>query len=90
MGNKQDELELLVQQGKCYLIAMMETRWDDSYVLNVETEGYNLLKRNRNNRKVGGNALYLKIRLLSSEIQVKGFVILQSKVFHFLCNFSVP
>lgn len=40
MGNKQDELELLVQQGKCYLIAMMETRWDDSYVLNVETEGY--------------------------------------------------
>ena len=31
MGNKQEELEAVVQLGKCYLIAITETWWDESH-----------------------------------------------------------
>lgn len=69
MGYKQNELELLVQKGTSYLIGMMETWWDNSYVWNVETEGCNLLKRKRNNRKGGVNALCLKSRLFAQKFK---------------------
>ncbi|CAI5785061.1 Hypothetical predicted protein [Podarcis lilfordi] len=40
MGNKQDELELLVQQTKYDIIGITETWWDKSHNWNVIMEGY--------------------------------------------------
>ena len=69
MGNKQDELELLIHEGKYDLIGITETWWDDSHDWNTAIEGYNLFKRNRSNRKGGGVALYVKNTYLCTEIQ---------------------
>ena len=44
MGNKQNELELLVHEGKYDLIGITETWWDD---WNIAIEGYNLFKKAR-------------------------------------------
>lgn len=61
MGNKQDEVELLV--GKY----VMKIWWDDSHDCNIAIEGYNLFKRNKKNRKQEG-ALHANIQTCS-EIQ---------------------
>ena len=40
MGNKQEELEAVVQLGKYDLIAIMETWWDESHNWNLLIEDY--------------------------------------------------
>ena len=61
MGNKQEELELLVQQSRYDLMGITETWWDESHDWNVSILGYNLYKRNRPNKRGGGEeALYVR------------------------------
>ena len=47
MGNKQEELETVVQLEKYNLIAVTETRWDDSRNWNTMIEGSQLYRRDR-------------------------------------------
>ena len=47
MGNKQEELEAVVQLGKYDLIAIMETWWDKSHNWNLLIEDYRLVRRDR-------------------------------------------
>ena len=60
MGNKQEELEAVVQLGKCYLIAITETWWDESHDWNALTEDYRLFRRDRQGKRGSGVALYVK------------------------------
>lgn len=48
IGNKQDELKVLLQEDKYNLIGITETYWIDLYDLNINIEGN---KRNRSSRR---------------------------------------
>ncbi|PKU46871.1 rna-directed dna polymerase from mobile element jockey-like [Limosa lapponica baueri] len=76
MGNKQDELEAIVWQDSCDIVAIMETWWDDGHDWNAAMKGYKLLRRNRQGRRGGGVALYIRecfdcIELDSSDDKVE-------------------
>ena len=60
MGNKQEELETVVQLGKYDLIAIMETWWDESHNWNTLIEDYRLFVRDRQGRRGGRVALYVR------------------------------
>ncbi|RMC06925.1 hypothetical protein DUI87_16376 [Hirundo rustica rustica] len=60
MGNKQEELEAMVQQQSCDGVAIMETRWDDSHSWNTALGGYKLFRRDRKRRRGGGVAFYIR------------------------------
>ena len=60
MGNKQEELETVVQLGKYDLIAIMETGWDESHDWNTLIEDYRLFRRDRQGRRGGGIAPYVR------------------------------
>lgn len=51
MGNKQEELETMVQLENYYLIAIPETWWDEEHNWNSTTEGYELSRRDRLGRR---------------------------------------
>ncbi|PKU43055.1 rna-directed dna polymerase from mobile element jockey- hypothetical protein [Limosa lapponica baueri] len=57
MGNKQDELEAMVQQDSYDVVAFTETWWDESHNWNAEMNGYKLFRRNRRGR---GVVLYIR------------------------------
>ena len=57
MGNKQEELETLVQLGKYDLIGITETWWDESHNWNTLIEDFRLSRRDRQGRRGGGVAL---------------------------------
>ena len=58
MGNKQGELEAIVQQENYYMVAITETCWDDSHNWSAAMDGYKLFRRDRQGRRGGGVALY--------------------------------
>ena len=60
MGNKQEELEVIVQQANCDLAAITETWWDHSHDWSAVMDGCKLFRRDRRGRKCGGVALYIK------------------------------
>ena len=60
MGNKQEELETMMQLDKYDLIAITKIWWDGSHNWNIGTEGYKLFRRDRQGRKGGGVALYIR------------------------------
>ncbi|RMB91816.1 hypothetical protein DUI87_31744 [Hirundo rustica rustica] len=60
MGNKQEELEAMVQQQSCDVVAIMETWWDESYSLSTALNGYKIFRRDRKGRRGGGVALSIK------------------------------
>ena len=60
MENKQEELETMVQLGKYELIAIMGTWWDESHDWNTLIEDYRLFRRDRQGRRGGGVALYVR------------------------------
>lgn len=60
MGNKQKELEVLLWERDYNWIDITETWWDENHDWNIKTEGYNLFKRQRQIRKRGEVALYVK------------------------------
>ena len=71
MGKKQNELGLLLHEGKYDLIGITETEWDDSHDWNIAIEGYTLFKMNRRNRKGGRVSLYVKNTHPCTEIQAE-------------------
>ncbi|GAB0207400.1 mitochondrial enolase superfamily member 1 [Grus japonensis] len=60
MGNKQEELEAIVQQDSYDLVAITETWWDDSHDWSAAMDGYKLFRRDRHGRRGGGVALYVR------------------------------
>ena len=60
MGNKQEELEAIVQQANYDLVAITETWWDHSHDWSAVMDGYKLFRRDRQGRKGGGVVLYIK------------------------------
>ncbi|GAB0208010.1 hypothetical protein GRJ2_003266700 [Grus japonensis] len=59
MGNKQEELEAIVQQENYDRVAITETWWDDSHNWAAAMDGYKLFRRDRQWRG-SGVALYVK------------------------------
>ena len=60
MGNKEEEVKTVAQLGKYDLIAITETQWDKSQSWNTLIEGYRLCRRDRQGRRGGGVALYVR------------------------------
>ena len=60
MGNKQEELEAIVQLENYDIVAIMETWWDDSHNWSAAMDGYKLFRRDRQGRRGGGVALYVR------------------------------
>ncbi|TRZ08823.1 hypothetical protein HGM15179_018288 [Zosterops borbonicus] len=58
MGNKQEELEVMVQQQSDDVVTITETWWDDSHSWSTALDGYKLFRRK--GRRGGGVALYIK------------------------------
>ena len=58
MGNKQEELEATVQLESYVLIGIAETWWDESHDWSAALDGYNPFRRDRQERRGGGVALY--------------------------------
>ncbi|KAK4830434.1 hypothetical protein QYF61_011142 [Mycteria americana] len=60
MGNKQEELEAIVQQENYDIVAITETWWDDSHNWSAAMDGYKLLRSDRQGRRGSGVALYVR------------------------------
>ena len=60
MGNKQEELEAIVQRAGYDLVAITETWWDHSHEWSAAMPGYRLFRRDRQHRTGGGVALYIR------------------------------
>uniref|UniRef100_A0A8B9C3Y3 Reverse transcriptase domain-containing protein n=1 Tax=Anser brachyrhynchus TaxID=132585 RepID=A0A8B9C3Y3_9AVES len=69
MGNKQDELEAIVQREGYDLVAIMETWWDHSHDWSAAMSGYRLFRRDRQHRRGGGVALYIRECLDVEELE---------------------
>ncbi|KAK4815341.1 hypothetical protein QYF61_000173 [Mycteria americana] len=60
MGNKQEELEAIVQQENYDIVAITETWWDDSHNWSAAMDGYKLFRRDGQGRGGGWVALYVR------------------------------
>ena len=60
MGNKQEESETTVQQASYDLVAITETWWDCSHDWSAAVDGYKLFRKDRQGRRGGGVALYVR------------------------------
>ncbi|PKU43642.1 nipped-b-like protein [Limosa lapponica baueri] len=60
MGNKQEELEAIVRHESYDVVAITETWWDESNDWSAAMESYKLLRRDRQGRRGGGVALYVR------------------------------
>ncbi|PKU32066.1 rna-directed dna polymerase from mobile element jockey- hypothetical protein [Limosa lapponica baueri] len=71
MGNKQEELEATVLLGSYDLVAITETWWGKSHDWSAAIDGYELFRRDRQGRRGGGVALYVKEWIESEELSLK-------------------
>jgi len=62
-GNKQEELEAIIQQDGYNLVAITEMWWDKSHDWHAVMDGYRLFRKDRPTRRGGGVALYVKEQL---------------------------
>ena len=60
MGNKQKELEAIVQQEGCDIVAISETWWDGSHEWTAAMDGYKLFRMDMVGRRSGGVAPYVR------------------------------
>ncbi|GAB0206897.1 hypothetical protein GRJ2_003155300 [Grus japonensis] len=60
IDNKQEELEAIVQQENYDIVAITETWWDDLHNWSAAMDGYKLFRRDRQGRRGGGVALYVR------------------------------
>ncbi|PKU48935.1 adaptin ear-binding coat-associated protein 1 [Limosa lapponica baueri] len=60
VGNKQEELEAIVRHESYDVVAIMEMWWDESNDWSAAVEGYKLFRRDRQGRRGGGVALYVR------------------------------
>ncbi|XP_063208520.1 E3 ubiquitin-protein ligase RNF135 isoform X3 [Chroicocephalus ridibundus] len=58
MHKKQGELEAMMHQGNYDIVAITETWWDASHDWSATIDGYKLFRRDRQERRGGGVALY--------------------------------
>ena len=56
MGNKQEELEAIVQWENYDIVAILETWWDDSHNWSAAMDGYKLFRRDKQGRRCCGLA----------------------------------
>ncbi|KAK4828050.1 hypothetical protein QYF61_023088 [Mycteria americana] len=68
MGKKQEKLEATVHQENYDMVAITETWWDDSHNWSAAMDGYKLFRRDRQGRRGGGVALYVRECLDSLEL----------------------
>jgi len=59
-GNKQEELEAILEQDGYDLISITETWWDDSHNWSTEMDGYKLFRRDRRGKRGGGLVLCVR------------------------------
>lgn len=71
LGNKQKELEATMLLEKCDVVGITEAWWDDSHDWSVPTGGYKLIRRDRQGRRGGGIACYIKKRVEYKELSLK-------------------
>ena len=69
MSNKQGELEAMMQNENYDIVAITETWWDASHDWSAAIDGYKLFRRDRQGRRGGGVALYVRECCESSEIK---------------------
>ena len=55
MGNKQEELEAIIQQDGYDLVAITETWWDNSYDWRAVMDGYRLFTKDKANKERWGS-----------------------------------
>ncbi|PKU36248.1 mitochondrial fission process protein 1 [Limosa lapponica baueri] len=67
MGNKQEELEAIVQQENYDIVAITETWWEDSHNWSAAIDAYQLWRRDRHGRR-GGVPLYVRDRFECLEL----------------------
>jgi len=67
-GNKQEELEAIIQQDSYDLVTITETWWDNSHDWHAVMDGYTLFRKERPRRRGGGVALYVKEQLECMEL----------------------
>ena len=67
MGNKQEELEAVIQQDGYNLVAITET-WDNRHDWHAVMDGYRLFRKDRPTRRGGGIALYVREQLECIEL----------------------
>ena len=60
MGNKQEELTLLLADTSPDIVKITETWWDETHDWAVNVKGYRLYRRDRIGKRGGGVALYIK------------------------------
>ena len=70
MGNKQEELEDMMKQENYDVVALTETWWDVSHDWSVPIDGYKLFRRDRQGRRGGGVALYVRDCLIALSTSV--------------------
>jgi len=63
MGNKQEELEAIIQQDGYDLVAITETWWGNSHDWNAVMDGYRLFRKDGPIRRGDGVALYVREQL---------------------------
>ncbi|KAF4804804.1 hypothetical protein TURU_004559 [Turdus rufiventris] len=68
-GNKQEELEAMVQQHSCDIIAVTETWWDDSHIWSTALDGCKLFRRDRKGRRGGGVALCIRGNIYAMDVE---------------------
>jgi len=71
MGNKQEELEAIVQQDGYDLVAITETWWDSSRDWHAVMDGYRLFRKDRPTRRGGGVALFVREQLGCIELGLR-------------------
>ncbi|PKU45862.1 rna-directed dna polymerase from mobile element jockey-like [Limosa lapponica baueri] len=80
MGNKQEELEATVLLERYDIVAITETWWDKSHNWSVAIKGYKLFRRDRQGRRGGGVALYVKEWIESEEVSLKPSLVSDKRV----------
>ena len=60
MGDKQEELDAIVQQDSYDFVAITETCWDDSHDWSAAMEGYKLFRRDRQGKQGSEVAMYVR------------------------------
>ena len=68
MGNKHNELDICVQLQGCNLVGIMEMRWGGSHDWSIAMEGYRLIRKDRQGRRGGVVALYVRAQLECMEL----------------------
>jgi len=68
IGNKQEELEAIIQQDGYDLVAITEAWWDNSHDWHAVMNGYRLFRKDRPTRRGGGVALYVREQLECIEL----------------------